>query len=118
MLLAKNSVLQASRAVTAQQLLKEHEHAVYTAAVVKHGRYFLSWPQHVERLLRCFTIMMGHLDPDRNVYQHQITKEQISDRTLPSLLKCLEAWQPAEVEAADANFSALIVVHPDLSAFG
>lgn len=116
MSLASNAVLQ-HRAANFQQVLKDQQRAVYTAAPIKEGRYFVDWPQHLHRLQRSYQL----LDAELGAKWQEATPstEEISLSVLRSLRVALQGWdcrRPSRSE--DAHLSALIVLQPELPVLG
>ena len=120
MLLATNGVLQTQHPSSVQQLLRQHQHAVYTAAVLLQGRHFLSWPQHIDRLRQSLSLLVNKLDDlDTSHQQHPWSQRQTADKVLPSLESCIQALRLEDsANLATFHFNALVMLHPDFSNSG
>ena len=112
MLTATSGTLQNMPNVTPQQLLEQHRYAVYTSAVIQHGRYFLSWQQHLERL----HISMQRMSqlPELALQVQHPAKDTVLAQIMPSLKTALTAGHlTADTETSGTHARVLIILHTD-----
>ena len=111
MFVATHGSLQPFRDQSFQQILREHHNAVYTAAVVRQGKYFLSWNQHMERLAYSHDLLCKQFGAGLGA---QVSEQQVAALVIPNLTEAFRAWQVVSSERSTSlDLSALVILHED-----
>ena len=94
------------RLPSAQDLLKQHEHVVYTALAVLHGQLALCWNKHTSRLQESFRVYTGA----RSEAAGTLSADFIQQQVLPAVKQaCSSAQIPGQ------HLRVVVILHSDSS---